>query len=68
MKPLLLKIFDKKSNLIKQVIWEYDLPIEEDIIKFKVSSGKEIICKILQMIYDLSDKSILIKTDYEGKD
>ena len=65
MKYLLLKIFDKSCNLISQFSWEHALPMEGDLIKFEDNCGDDITCKITQIIFDLSDSSILIKTDYE---
>ena len=39
--------------------------MEGDLIKFEDNCGDDITCKITQIIFDLSDSSILIKTDYE---
>lgn len=66
MKPLLLKIFDKRFNLITQILWEYKIPSEGDRIKCKDNLGNIIHCKVILKIYDFTDKSIILNTDYEG--
>lgn len=65
MKPLLLKIFDKKFNLITQILWEYKIPSEGDCIKCKDNSNNIVTCKVILRVYDFTDKSIILNTDYE---
>jgi len=65
MKPLLLKIFDKKFNLITQIPWEYKIPSEGDHIKCKDNSNNIIHCKVVLKVYDFTDRSIILNTDYE---
>jgi hypothetical protein len=65
MKPLLLKIFDKKFNLITQILWEYKIPSEGDRIRCKDNLDNIVDCKVVLKVYDFTDKSIILNTDYE---
>lgn len=65
MTPLLLKIFDKKFNLITQILWEHKIPSEGDRIKCKDNSNNIVHCKVVLKVYDFTDKSIILNTDYE---
>ena len=62
---ILLKIFDKEFNLITQILWEYAIPSEGDRIKCKDSSGNIVHCKVVLKVYDFTDRSIILNTDYE---
>lgn len=62
---ILLKIFDKRFNLITQILWEYQIPSEGDRIKCKDNSNNIIHCKVVLKVYDFTDKSIILNTDYE---
>lgn len=65
MEPILLKIFDKSYNLVKQLIWNNEIPLVNDTLRFKDNVDHFKTCIVLKRIFDFTDSSIILITDYE---